>query len=75
MIRFVLGRGPFCPDMRSVLSGPFSPWSVLSEYLVNEPVARQKIVLSVNTIVLSAATALFRSHVIFADNTGDMQFR
>ena len=32
MVRFVLRRGPFCPETWSVLSGPFCPWSVLSEY-------------------------------------------
>ena len=32
MVRFVLRRGPFCPETWSVLSGPFYPWSVLSEY-------------------------------------------
>ena len=34
MIRFVLRCGPFCPETWSVLSGPFCPWSVLSEYLL-----------------------------------------
>ena len=33
VVRFVLKRGPFCPETWSVLSGPFCPWSVLSEYL------------------------------------------
>ena len=28
MVRFVLRRGPFCPETWSVLSGPFCPWSV-----------------------------------------------
>ena len=32
VVRFVLRRGPFCPETWSVLSGPFCPWSVLSEY-------------------------------------------
>ena len=32
VVRFVLKRGPFCPETWSVLSGPFCPWSVLSEY-------------------------------------------
>ena len=32
VVCFVLERGPFCPDTWSVLSGPFCPWSVLSEY-------------------------------------------
>ena len=32
VVRFVLRRGPFCPGTWSVLSGPFCPWSVLSEY-------------------------------------------
>ena len=32
MVRFVLRHGPFCPETWSVLSGPFCPWSVLSEY-------------------------------------------
>ena len=35
VVRFVLRRGPFCPETWSVLSGPFCPWSVLSEYLPN----------------------------------------
>ena len=34
VVRFVLKRGPFCPETWSVLSGPFCPWSVLSEYRV-----------------------------------------
>ena len=34
VVRFVLRRGPFCPETWSVLSGPFCPWSVLSEYLI-----------------------------------------
>ena len=33
VVRFVLKPGPFCPETWSVLSGPFYPWSVLSEYL------------------------------------------
>ena len=33
VVRSVLRRGPFCPETWSVLSGPFCPWSVLSEYL------------------------------------------
>ena len=32
VVRFVLKRGPFCPETWPVLSGPFCPWSVLSEY-------------------------------------------
>ena len=34
VVRFVLRRGPFCLETWSVLSGPFCPWSVLSEYPV-----------------------------------------
>ena len=32
MARFLLRHGPFCPETWSVSSGPFCPWSVLSEY-------------------------------------------
>ena len=31
--RFVLKHGPFCPETWFVLSGPFCPLYVLSEYL------------------------------------------
>ena len=37
MVRFVLRRGPFCPETWSVSSGPFCPWSVLSEYRLLSP--------------------------------------
>ena len=37
MVRFVQRRGPFCPETWSDLSGPFCPWSVLSEYQVMGP--------------------------------------
>ena len=36
VVRCVLRRGPFCPETWSVLSGPFCPWSVLSEYRLTD---------------------------------------
>ena len=41
VVHFVLKPGPFCPGTWSVLSSPFCPWSVLSEYLTR---AKMKII-------------------------------